>query len=914
MASRFKPNTMPHQSFKSQSIPCTFNPKCAKFFTSIAGLKSHVRTVHDGSFTSFDMQAHHSQPQPATSLPQPTANHSARDAHSPSLNHHGSEYDANPLGQNQPLPQEPEKPPLEREKQHPLINDGVYLPDRCASPPWDYLPSDGFTPFEHRSSFELADLIYRWEQMSAANINDLLQIWASMTHEATIEPPFSNANDLYKTIDAITVGEVPWQSFKVSYGGALPEGRDSEPWMTMEYEILQHQLGNPDFVNEIDLALKRVYDSNWSWQQADELAKNEDNHGTVFCPAILESDKTTVSVATGQNEYYPAYISNGLIHNNIRQAHRNGLALFAFLAIPKTDREHHDSADLRSAMEIPEVVCFGDRHFRHVIYGLGPYIGDYPEQVLLACIVSGWCAKCTAASNNLDGEGGRRQHSNTERLFQAMDARELWYNYGVIDDIMLLSPDLLHQLIKGTFKDHLVTWVEQYIKQVHTPQEAAKILADIDHRIAAVPAFPGLHQFPEGQGFKQWTGDDSKALMKVYLPTIAGHVPGQIVRALSAFLEFCYLVRQSVINKDGLVAIDKALDHFHLERQIFIHEGIQPDRFSLPRQHSMVHYRTLIQEFGAPNGLCSSITELKHIKAVKEPWRRSSRFNALSQMLTINQRLDKLAAIRVHFQAHSMLGDSLFTHPDDGTAPTMTADVPDDNNDDDQIIEGWKILGEVKLAWKYLKKCPHDIIQLSRYLKLPQLHSLVRQFLYEQEHEDLDIPLDDVPLDNCPEFEGWVYVYPSAMATYYAPSDISGIGGMHRERIRSTRSWRGGPARSDCVFVEANPDEPGFLLLFFTIQYHSLTIPCALVTWFSTFQDRPCEDTGMWMVEPDLDENGERVQAVIHIDSILHGAHLIGVAGETMIPQKFKHIDSLDSFYSYYINKYADHHAHEIAF
>ena len=33
--------------------------------------------------------------------------------------------------------------------------------------------------------------------------------------------------------------------------------------------------------------------------------------------------------------------------------------------------------------------------------------------------------------------------------------------------------------------------------------------------IAAVPSFPGLRRFPEGRGFKQWTGDDSKALMKV---------------------------------------------------------------------------------------------------------------------------------------------------------------------------------------------------------------------------------------------------------------------------------------------------------------------------------------------------------------------------------------------------------------
>ena len=33
--------------------------------------------------------------------------------------------------------------------------------------------------------------------------------------------------------------------------------------------------------------------------------------------------------------------------------------------------------------------------------------------------------------------------------------------------------------------------------------------------IAAAPSFPGLRRFPEGRGFKQWTGDDSKALMKV---------------------------------------------------------------------------------------------------------------------------------------------------------------------------------------------------------------------------------------------------------------------------------------------------------------------------------------------------------------------------------------------------------------
>jgi hypothetical protein len=46
----------------------------------------------------------------------------------------------------------------------------------------------------------------------------------------------------------------------------------------------------------------------------------------------------------------------------------------------------------------------------------------------------------------------------------------------------LLSPDILHQLIKGAFQDHLVSWVHDYIKAQYTEANANKILDDIDLR------------------------------------------------------------------------------------------------------------------------------------------------------------------------------------------------------------------------------------------------------------------------------------------------------------------------------------------------------------------------------------------------------------------------------------------------
>ncbi|KAH9061851.1 hypothetical protein EDB83DRAFT_2315615 [Lactarius deliciosus] len=557
--------------------------------------------------------------------------------------------------------------------------EGLHLHGEPNQPDDWYLYTD-------RVQFETADLFFRQIQLSASQIDTILCLWSATLVGSVSSPPFQNHRDMYKTIDQTLHGDIAWSSFTLKYNGEMPTD-DIPTWMTTTYQIcyrdprvvIHGMLTHPGFKDHMDYVPYHKYDpktqtrrwqdfmsGDWAWMQADEIARDPSTHGSTFVPVILGSDKTVVSVATGHTKYWPLYLSIGNVRNNLRQAHKGGVAVIGFLSILTAKKKHAPSLEFRqfkrklfhgliakilqplhTAMTIPELVRFGDGHYRHVMYGLGPYIADYEEQVLLACIVRGWCAKCMAFPDNLDAGGSLRTREHLDTLFEETTPGIMWDQYGVAGDTMpftshflradmyeLVAPDILHQLIKGAFKDHLVAWVEQYLVMEHGPTRAQEIMDDIDKR------------FPQGRGFKQWTGDDSKALMKVYLLAIEGHVPSDAVRCFRTFLEFCYIARSDTITEQTILRLEDALKRFHDYRSIFQATG-----------HSMIHYPMLIRLFGAPNGLCSSITESKHIKAVKEPWQRSNRYHALLQMLVTNQRLDKLTAARANFEAKGLLDE-----------------------------------------------------------------------------------------------------------------------------------------------------------------------------------------------------------------------------------------------------------------
>ncbi|KAI9436911.1 hypothetical protein H4582DRAFT_2111949 [Lactarius indigo] len=471
---------------------------------------------------------------------------------------------------------------------------------------------DDWYPYTDRVQFETADLFFCQIQLSASQIDTILCLWSATLVRSVSSLPFHNHTPH---------GDIPWSSFTLKYNGEILAD-DIPTWMTATYQIcyrdphvvIHGMLTHPGFKDHMDYVPYCEYDpktqkwwwqdfmsGNWAWIQADEITKDPSTHGSTFVLIILGSDKTVVSVATGHTEYWPLYLSIGNVCNSLHQAHKGAVTVIGFLSILTAKKKHVAS------LEFHKFKCkLFHSSITKILQPLHAAMMIPELQVLLACIVRGWCGKCMAFPDNLDTGGPLHSREHLHVLFEETTPGIMWDQYGIADIYGLLAPNILHQLIKGVFKDHLVAWVEQYLEMEHGSMQAQDIMDDIDKRISVIPPFLHLRRFPQGRGFEQWTGDDSKALMKVYLPAIEGHVPSDVVHSFCAFLEICYIARSDVITEQTLLNLEDTLKRFHDYCSIFQTTGVRLD-ISLPRQHSM--------------------------------------------MLVTNQHLDKLTAARVNFEA-----------------------------------------------------------------------------------------------------------------------------------------------------------------------------------------------------------------------------------------------------------------------
>jgi hypothetical protein len=104
--------------------------------------------------------------------------------------------------------------------------------------------------------------------------------------------------------------------------------------------------------------------------------------------------------------------------------------------------------------------------------------------------------------------------------------------------------------------------------------------------------------------------------------------------------------------------------------------------------------------------------------------------------------------------------------------------------------------------------------------------------------------------------------------------------------------------------------EIGCIQLFFSFQYRRKHHSCALITWF-VHADEHDPDTGKWTVTQERDPHGKPTYEVIHIDSIARVVHLVPIFGSSWVLEDFDYHHTLDSYNSFFVNHFVNHHAHE---
>ena len=197
---------------------------------------------------------------------------------------------------------------------------------------------------------------------------------------------------------------------------------------------------------------------------------------------------------------------------------------------------------------------------------------------------------------------------------------------------------------------------------------------------------------------------------------------------------------------------------------------------------------------------------------------------------------------------------------------------------------------------------PHLLGLLVVHINHPHIPEALQWFLYDHVNPDADVSPANINIEECPDFTGRILVYHSAIARFFAPSDLCGAGGMYCEQIHSHPDWQGKYVWYDTMFVKTGSElDPmhgmtiGCALLFFSLTFRDEYLPCALIQWLVP-SNVPNENTGMWVVQSEFTGNGHRTLSVIYIDCVARAAHLLPIYRTSFIPEDLQFLTHLMYF------------------
>ncbi|KAI6016894.1 hypothetical protein BKA83DRAFT_4059575 [Pisolithus microcarpus] len=502
-----------------------------------------------------------------------------------------------------------------------------FFNDQYATLWWQNL----YYPFTSVGDWQLASWLLRsWLSMAA--IDDFLSL--QLVKQLPIS--FRSAKELCLHAEMLPSGP-HWKSHTL-----LPQvPTKCKPIIYYQdlLECLQSLLSHPLFTSHTSFIPRRVWSSsarivciyeewmsgNHAWSLQDQIP----NSATLL-GVILSSDKTNISVMTGNRMAHPLLLSLANIDADIRsKGSLHGHVLLALLLVISFIHGKTHIRSLLSDRLIHESLDFVLKPLK-VAVAIGVMMSDpvgnlhYSRRTLddieWACI--------EADPNDFE------EFLKAAKCYSLSSVHKpFWRDWPLSDPSKFLTPEVLHHF-HCLFWDHDLQWCSIVLG-----------LAKIDYCFSLIQTPVRYCSFGEGVSkLKQVTGCDHRAMQRYIVGVIAGAVPPKFLLSINALLSFRYLAQMPHFDHDALARVETVLKTFHDNKAAIISSSGRQgsngplQHWEIPKLELLQHVVLSIHNSGAVMQWMADVTEHAHVTEIKQPARTGNNQDYYTQ---IAQHLDR---------------------------------------------------------------------------------------------------------------------------------------------------------------------------------------------------------------------------------------------------------------------------------
>ncbi|KAJ3834116.1 hypothetical protein F5878DRAFT_545408 [Lentinula raphanica] len=523
-----------------------------------------------------------------------------------------------------------------------------------------------YYPFANRNEWQSANWLLT-SSLTMAEIDGYLKLEVTKNNQLS----FRTSHELKARMDLLPP-VARWKSKKLIVDPSYPTKKPVHLFYRDAIEVLQDILKSPlvqDYLSftplqifETAAKLTKVYDSWLSGERAWRL-QSELPQGHTLIGTILSSDKTMISVMTGNRCAHPLLISVANIDcEYLSKASHHLFQLLALLPIPTF---RHKSQEIRGVLDNRMFHRCLDIVLRplKVAAAVGVMMADPVGQVR--------CSKIDALATKADPQDIERYWPFAQKSRTNGVVDPCWRDWASSDPSEFLHPEILHHWHKFFF-DHDLKWCINVIGA-----------EEIDFRYSLVQKRQGFRVFPEGiSRLKQVTGRDQREIQRYVVTVVAGATSNRFLLAIRALCDFRYAGQAPRFNDTTAVRVQRALDEFHEVKDEVLKlggrlnsKGEPLENWEIPKLEFMQSVFPSIKASGPIIQWDANKTERAHITMVKLPARSG---NGREYKIQICRELDLHSRMR-HFDLMTSMKDAnvdfRITNDSEGVDGGSKADV-----------------------------------------------------------------------------------------------------------------------------------------------------------------------------------------------------------------------------------------------